>query len=87
MFVSGDDLFYHNGIAFSTTDKDNDRASNKSCAVDFNGSWWYKGCHVSNLNGLYLKEIHTSYANGVNWKSFRGHYYSLKTTEMKIRRI
>ena len=42
-------------------------------------------CHSSNLNGLYLNGSQVSYANGVNWLSFRGYRYSLKRTEMKVR--
>ncbi|MBN3310184.1 MFAP4 protein, partial [Amia calva] len=29
----------------------------------------------------------TSYANGVSWYHWKGHYYSLKTSEMKIRPV
>ena len=29
--------------------------------------------------------LHSHYANGVNWRTWKGYYYSLKTTEMKIR--
>ena len=57
-----------------------------NCAARFKGAWWYGRCHHSNLNGLYLVGSHTSYADGVNWYHFKKHNYSLKTTEMKIRR-
>ena len=69
---------------FSTKDKDNDDYSG-SCAQVYKGAWWYSNCHGSNLNGRYLKGKHKSYADGVNWSSFRGHNYSLKRTEIKIR--
>ena len=75
------------GSAFSTKDRDNDDAENYSCAKAYNGSWWYNACTWANLNALYLRGHHDSYANGVNWYVFRGFYYSLKTTEMKIRRV
>jgi ficolin len=42
-------------------------------------------CHSSNLNGKYLNGPHTSYADGVEWYSWTGHYESLARTEMKVR--
>ena len=82
---AGDSLGYHNGMKFSTKDRDNDLAYEGSCAQRFKGAWWYQTCHYSNLNGLYLRASHTSRANGVNWYHWRGYYYSLQKTEMKIR--
>ena len=82
--TAGDSLGSHFGAPFSTKDVDNDN-STASCAVTYSGAWWYKACHSSNLNGLYLNGPHTSYANGVNWYTFSGHYESLKTVYMKVR--
>ena len=72
-------------MKFSTKDRDNDLDSSRFCAQRFKGAWWYEGCHHSNLNGLYLRGRHTSHGDGVNWLQWRGHYYSLQKTEMKIR--
>ncbi|XP_013400765.1 microfibril-associated glycoprotein 4-like [Lingula anatina] len=83
---AGDSLGNHNGMAFSTKDKDND-SHDSNCAQTYKGAWWYKACHRSNLNGLYHLGEHASGADGVNWYDFKGHNYSLKTTEMKIRPI
>lgn len=69
---------------FSTSDRDND-ASVNNCAVIYKGAWWYKSCHESNLNGYYYHGNHTSYADGVEWYHWTGHYYSLRFTEMKIK--
>ena len=79
---------HHNGLEFSTKDKDNDRNSTGSCAIKHHGAWWYGACHAANLNGKYLHGSHTSYSygDGVNWYTWKGYEYSMKTTEMKIRR-
>ncbi|XP_077308016.1 ficolin-1-like [Lithobates pipiens] len=83
---AGDSLGYHNDRPFTTKDKDND-IHGTNCAADFKGAWWYGGCHNSNLNGLYLRGAHTSYANGVNWETGKGQHYSYKITEMKFRPV
>ena len=71
-------------MKFTTRNHDNDVNSN-NCAVKYKGAWWYKHCHTSNLNGLYLSGNHTSYADGVIWYYWLGHHYSLKVTEMKAK--
>ena len=73
--------FFHSNQPYSTKDSD----SSTDCPLRHNGAWWYKACHGSNLNGLYLEGSHSSYADGVNWNSFRGFEYSLKRTEMKVK--
>uniref|UniRef100_A0A8D0BBJ5 Fibrinogen C-terminal domain-containing protein n=1 Tax=Salvator merianae TaxID=96440 RepID=A0A8D0BBJ5_SALMN len=83
-YASGDSLSVHNSLPFSTRDNDNDN-SVSSCAEVYAGAWWYDDCHHSNLNGLYLKGEHTSYANGINWASGKGYHYSYKYVDMKIR--
>ncbi|XP_062587842.1 fibrinogen C domain-containing protein 1-like [Saccostrea cucullata] len=80
--TAGDSLTYHNNMKFATKDRDHN-----SCAKNFKGSWWYNDCHQSNLNGLYLKGKQKSDADGVNWKHWKGYFYSLKFTEMKIRKL
>ena len=82
--TAGDSFSGTNGLPFTTKDQDND-TFDKNCAVQFKGAWWYSSCHSSNLNGMYLKGAHESHADGVEWHAFRGHYYSLKDTVIKIR--
>ena len=84
--VSDDSLSYHRGQMFSTKDWDNDAATNFSCAEQSKGGWWYNNCHKANLNGLYQNPTGTSLATGINWFTWKGLAYSLKKTEMKIRR-
>uniref|UniRef100_A0A8C5Q9I0 Fibrinogen C-terminal domain-containing protein n=1 Tax=Leptobrachium leishanense TaxID=445787 RepID=A0A8C5Q9I0_9ANUR len=83
--TAGDSFFMHRNAKFSTKDRDNDIHGTISCANTFKGGWWYTDCHSSNLNGLYLRGNHNSYADGVNWYSGKGHNYSYKISEMKIR--
>ncbi|XP_048358318.1 ryncolin-3-like isoform X1 [Sphaerodactylus townsendi] len=82
----GDSLTVHNQMAFSTHERDNDISYTANCAELYKGGWWYKECHMSNLNGLYLKGDHSSYADGINWKSGKGYHYSYKYIAMKVRR-
>ena len=74
-----------NGMNFTTKDQDNDIASNFNCAEKYKGAWWYSDCHRANLNGLYLSGAHTSLAVGINWYDWRGEYYFLKISEMKMK--
>ncbi|XP_061186909.1 ficolin-1-A-like [Saccostrea echinata] len=78
----GDSLAYHNNAKFATKDHDN----KDNCVKQHKAGWWYTDCHRANLNGLYLKGKHKSYADGVNWYNWKGFYYSLKFTEMKVRK-
>ncbi|XP_066270922.1 microfibril-associated glycoprotein 4-like [Branchiostoma lanceolatum] len=82
--TAGDSLTYHDGKPFSTKDRDNDDYSS-SCAQANKGAWWYGHCRRSNLNGLYHLGPHKSHADGVTWYHWKGHFNSLKRTEMKIR--
>ncbi|KAJ8285630.1 hypothetical protein GJAV_G00029070 [Gymnothorax javanicus] len=82
--TAGDSMLKHNGMKFTTKDRDNDHSEN-NCASFYRGAWWYRNCHNSNLNGQYLNGQHTSYADGIEWSSWTGWQYSLKYSEMKIR--
>ncbi|XP_072026557.1 fibrinogen C domain-containing protein 1-like [Amphiura filiformis] len=81
---AGDSLTRYSGAPFSTKDADHDEIDS-NCAITYKGAWWYKGCHDSNLNGQYLGGAHESFADGINWKQWKGYNYSLKYVEMKIR--
>ena len=80
--TAGDSLAYHDNMAFSTKDRDNDRRYD-NCAVSFTGAWWYNSCHFSNLNGKYLGNTQGG-GKGVEWHHFKRDL-SLKFTEMKLR--
>jgi len=65
------------------------KENKETCAAKYRGAWWYggpgRGCHQSNLNGLYLRGRNNLFAKGVIWSSWAGNYYSLRFTEMKIK--
>ena len=74
-FYSGtakDRLAEHNGMAFSTKDRDNDKNSG-NCAVSYRGARWYKNCYHSNLNSNYGDS------------SYSWHWHTLLGSEMKLK--
>ncbi|KAL5019911.1 hypothetical protein ScPMuIL_002803 [Solemya velum] len=75
---AGDSLQHHNGYQFSTRDRDNDGWPRGSCAKR-GGGWWYYYCFKSNLNAPYNQESYV-------WRN-RNPEFTLKATEMKIRRV
>eukprot|EP00063_Salmo_salar_P071247 XP_014046082.1 PREDICTED: tenascin-N isoform X2 [Salmo salar] len=81
--TAGDAMNYHQGRPFSTFDNDNDIALG-NCAFTHRGAWWYKNCHLANLNGKFGDNRHSM---GVNWEPWKGHLMSLDFTEMKIRPV
>ncbi|MBN3302339.1 TENN protein, partial [Amia calva] len=55
---AGDAMTYHQGRPFSTMDQDHDIALS-NCALTHRGAWWYKNCHLANLNGRYGDSKHS----------------------------
>ena len=41
----GRHLDYHNGMPFSTYDRDHDKSS-RVCAKEYFAGWWYKNCYI-----------------------------------------
>jgi len=85
--TAGDSLSGHRGQSFTAKDQDNDNHKSVNCAVHNKGAWWYESCYASNLNGLYHHGQHSLGAGGVSWYSWKGHNYSAKRAEMKIRPV
>jgi hypothetical protein len=50
--LPGNSLSFHDDMAFSTVDSDNDY-SMRNCADDNKSGWWFSSCLTSNLNGVY----------------------------------
>ncbi|XP_059199174.1 fibrinogen gamma chain [Centropristis striata] len=87
------DKFYtsHNGMQFSTHDKDNDKYDG-NCAQQDGSGWWMNRCHAAHLNGKYYQggkytekdAGEFGYDNGIIWVTWHTRWYSLKETTMKI---
>ena len=87
------DKFYtsHNGMQFSTFDKDNDKYDG-NCAQQDGSGWWMNRCHAAHLNGKYYQGGRYTekdagefgYDNGIIWVTWHNRWYSLKETTMKI---
>ncbi|XP_061074060.1 fibrinogen-like protein 1 [Conger conger] len=77
----------HNSMQFSTRDQDQDRYLQGSCAQENQGGWWYNRCHAANLNGRFHRggEYKATHDDGIVWLTWRGLWYSLRHTTMKVR--
>nr|XP_039256108.1 fibrinogen-like protein 1 [Styela clava] len=81
----------HDGMKFSTFDRDNDRYQ-YNCASQDGGGWWFNRCSAVNLNGRvyrngFYKAANTLYGfdNGMIWGPWTGLWYALKSSSMRIR--
>ncbi|EDW74435.1 uncharacterized protein Dwil_GK19386 [Drosophila willistoni] len=86
--TAGDSLRSHYRMKFSTYDRDNDHEFNRNCAFSYVGAWWYNACLDSNLNGQYIdggKYEEKMFARGMCWRSWHGHNYGYKITQIMIR--
>ena len=92
--TAGDSLSYHNRMAFTTYDQDNDKNDYNSATwvntLGHAGGWWFKGHAAAGapLNGAYAGVFKDTYTAGgftvLHWYKFRGRY-QLKFAEMKIK--
>ena len=77
--TAGNALAPHNGMRFTTKDRDNAGR----CATSHRGPWWHYYCGNSNLNGLYRSGLKGW--TGVVWYDFLNNWVSLKFAQMKLR--
>uniref|UniRef100_A0A8C5X7R2 Angiopoietin like 4 n=1 Tax=Malurus cyaneus samueli TaxID=2593467 RepID=A0A8C5X7R2_9PASS len=74
-------------LPFSTRDRDHDLKADTNCAKHLSGGWWFSTCGHANLNGKYFRSIprqRHERKQGIFWKTWKGRYYPLKSTVMKI---
>ena len=85
--VTGDQLSYHSGQAFTTKDRDQDNWPNHNCAVDYHGGWWYHFCYDVNLNGRFAPGsiVDTTSIIWRLWPENLGRSTGLISTKMAIR--
>ncbi|XP_009858174.3 fibrinogen-like protein A [Ciona intestinalis] len=79
-----DSLSYHNGVPFSTKDRDNDGLSSSHptpCANQYRAGWWYSACHTANLNGEFRPCVETP--NSMTW--INNTFVGFRFSEMKFR--
>ena len=86
---AGDSMSYHDNMAFSTEDVDNDLHT-RHCAAENKGGWWFNSCYSSALNGIYhtawYSQARSNYADGIVWFTWKDtELYSLRKVEMKLR--
>uniref|UniRef100_T1E277 Putative ficolin n=1 Tax=Psorophora albipes TaxID=869069 RepID=T1E277_9DIPT len=78
-----DSFSYHLNGKFSTFDRDNDEHETH-CAAVYIGAWWYRACHMSNLNSRYREQGEANKI--IVWRKWKGDSHALKKTRMMIRR-
>ena len=88
--TAGDSLSYHNGMQFSTHDRDNDLRSPSCISTHGYGGFWLNNCMRVGVNNYYS---HSSSGYGaaigdrIRWDAWYGYQYSLKSTRLMIRPI
>ena len=60
---------HHNGMEFSTRDRDNDKFPNSSCALYEQNAGWLNSCSAADVLGVY--------GVGIQWYTIYGNFSSL----------
>ncbi|XP_033724946.1 angiopoietin-related protein 7-like [Pecten maximus] len=86
--VTENSMAPHNGMSFSTFDRDNDESGVHQCATLCKGGWWYNSCYGTNLNGAEYKNDADNVKQLV-WKFFypSRKYAGMRKTKMLVKRI
>ena len=81
---AGNSLTHHNGMKFSTEDKDQDKSSG-NCAKGNKAAWWYNACHTSNLNAPFPTATSGQSSYHMSWYHLHNEHGGIIFSEMKIR--
>ncbi|XP_068215481.1 microfibril-associated glycoprotein 4-like [Palaemon carinicauda] len=81
--TGGDAFLYHDNMAFSTSDRDNDLNSGSNCAAEFGGGFWYNSCHYVSPTSFLLKKQRSE--SGITWRSWYIHRETLKEMYFKVK--
>eukprot|EP00112_Aurelia_sp_Birch-Aquarium-sp1_P020532 Seg5312.1 transcript_id=Seg5312.1/GoldUCD/mRNA.D3Y31 product=Ryncolin-2 protein_id=Seg5312.1/GoldUCD/D3Y31 len=80
-----DAMKMHNGMSFTTKDRDNDKF-NYNCAVNWKGGWWYNDCLEAHLNGLFTIGLSSrNNAEYMSWNTLNFERGDIFSCEMKLR--
>jgi len=86
--TGGDSLWYHDGMAFTTQDRDRDQGSGFNCAhVSGHGGNWFNRCHRANPTGLYGgdRSVLSKSDHFLEWRHWQGSHNYLSDFAMMIR--
>lgn len=83
--IVGDSLNYHNNMAFTTQDQDDDRWSGENCATDWGSAGWFNICFKANPNGQYIDSEKTNDPKYLVWYHWKNSWVSLKSMKLMIR--
>ena len=79
-------FIYNTGDKFSTYDRNNDNVDN--CAQSYRAGWWFNGCTLVNLNGVYggagdisYHNMHMRYISDDNYEPIRAVTMKIKTID------
>ena len=81
--TAGDSMNYHNGMKFSTKDRDLDTYFG-NCAIHNSGAFWYKQCYAVHLNGIYPPD-NLIKAKYISWYSSGTEFGRIHFVEMKLK--